>query len=140
MRNRHSPMPDPLLHDGTEVLLELGRFARRQGLLHRLCHRRHERVGGHIQERRPRHGFCRCLDVGSQLQMNFGKARFAGQGDQVSLVKPDLAQLVRIAVVVDLAEGPVKVGGQGVGCGDGVVVGLDLDRAVAGGFDPTWRY
>ena len=48
-------------------------------------------------------------------------------------VKPDLGQLVRAA---DRVESGLEVVGHGVGGGDGVVAGLDLDgAAAAGGLD-----
>jgi hypothetical protein len=43
------------------------------------------------------------------------------------------SKLVRTRVAVDAVEGLTEVGGQGVGGGDGVVAGLDFDRAVAAG-------
>jgi hypothetical protein len=41
--------------------------------------------------------------------------------------------LVRSCSAVDLVEGCAEVGGQGVGGGDGVLPGLDLDGAIAAG-------
>jgi len=40
---------------------------------------------------------------------------------------------VRSGIAVDAAEGLMQVAGQGVGGGDCVVTGLDLDSAVAAG-------
>jgi hypothetical protein len=44
-----------------------------------------------------------------------------------------LAQLVPSGIAVDAVEGFMEVVGQGVGGGDDVVTGLDLDGAVAAG-------
>jgi hypothetical protein len=44
-----------------------------------------------------------------------------------------LLKLVRTYVAVDVVKGLSEVGGQGVGGGDGVVVDLDFDGAVAAG-------
>jgi hypothetical protein len=45
----------------------------------------------------------------------------------------ELAQLVRSGIAVDAVEGFMEVMGQGVGGGDDVVTGVDLDGAVAAG-------
>src|SRR6185437_12280763 len=46
---------------------------------------------------------------------------------------PDLAHLVRTWFAVDLVEGLAEVVGQGLGGGDGLGSGLDLDGAIAAG-------
>src|SRR6185437_15180072 len=46
---------------------------------------------------------------------------------------PTSLKLVRTWVVVNAIEGAAEVVGQGVGGGDGVVAGLDLDGLVAAG-------
>jgi hypothetical protein len=66
------------------------------------------------------------------------QSRHTRKGDKLPLtalfaVTPDLAQLVRSGIVVDAVEGFIEVVGQGVGGGDDVVSGLDLDGSVAAG-------
>jgi hypothetical protein len=51
----------------------------------------------------------------------------------VEALRPDLAQLVRSGIVVDAVDGFAEVAGEGVGGGDDVASGLDLDGAVAAG-------
>jgi hypothetical protein len=44
---------------------------------------------------------------------------------------PELAHLVRTCWAVDRVEGLLQVVGDGIGSGEGVVAGLDLDGSVA---------
>ena len=52
---------------------------------------------------------------------------------QARLLAAVTSSSVRTGLAVDLVEGLAEVGGDGVGCGEGVRPGLDLDGAVAAG-------